>query len=461
MNNFYQKYLDIFKSSLDITQPILRTNLEEDSTIEFKKSLHTRGESIDKDYLKTISGFANNKGGVIIMGIEPNTKELVGIKPQFENLDNRYVSTSVREGLDGSFDYAFYTQRFLDKVIGFLVIKEAATKPVILKVDSSSFRLGEIYYRYPAQTTKILAADLRRILNDEVSRRLQSMIGNISNLVELGDSAAILNTSSGEIQAGSTGPKLVLDEKILDKLNLIKEGQFSETDGSPAYVIKGNIEVGNVEVVEKAVPSIINESDILENFFNSYCDAPKVILEKLVFLNSYYFPIYFFIKEAKLTKKGAIEYLKSINKPDVVKLTRDRLIERLNKFDYRPQGTIIRDIKDTLDQNLDIDTQVKNIKAREKVKYNETQIERTLFYNTLCMQQEIHEHILSQYNKRIIEAFSNISSDILIESSQYYLSVLTRLNKVEKSHDVITLFRKVICYLDQLLYSKSLSIQNS
>lgn len=84
-----------FKNSIDLAQDIPITNWEESSIIEFKKSLQVKSDSISKEYLKTISGFANNLGGIIIFGITPDKKELVGIKSEFENLDNRYVSTTM------------------------------------------------------------------------------------------------------------------------------------------------------------------------------------------------------------------------------------------------------------------------------------------------------------------------------------------------------------------------------
>lgn len=78
-----------FEISIDLKQDVPTTNWEENDMIEFKKSLQTKSETIGKEYLKTITGFANNLGGVIIFGISPEKKELVGIKVEFENLDNR------------------------------------------------------------------------------------------------------------------------------------------------------------------------------------------------------------------------------------------------------------------------------------------------------------------------------------------------------------------------------------
>lgn len=125
IDNAKLEMLTLFKASVDVEKPKLVTGLEESTFLEFKKSLHTNGETIDKAYLSSIAGFANNEGGTIIFGIDPDTHELSGIKDKYENLDNRYISTTVRHGLDGNIDYVFYTNRYVGILIGFLTISKA------------------------------------------------------------------------------------------------------------------------------------------------------------------------------------------------------------------------------------------------------------------------------------------------------------------------------------------------
>ena len=72
----------------------------ETEKIEYKQSLQVSGEAMSKTYLKTICGLANNKGGVIVYGVTPNEYEIVGIADKFENLDNRYFSTTFADGID-------------------------------------------------------------------------------------------------------------------------------------------------------------------------------------------------------------------------------------------------------------------------------------------------------------------------------------------------------------------------
>jgi hypothetical protein len=448
-----------FQKSIDFSKDIPITNWEENSTIEFKKSLQTNSETIGKEYLKTICGFANNLGGVIIFGICPDKKELVGIKPQFENLDNRYVSTTITKALDGSFNYSFFTMRLIGKIIGFLHIAEATIKPVILKVDSSNFVMGEIYFRYPAQTHKIFASDLRKIINEEIANRLRATVGNISKLVEAGDNAAILNTLSGEIEVGNSMTKFIIDESILSKLNLIKEGHFVDNEGSPAYIIKGEIESGNVEFIEKNIPSVINESDILEYFFNTTCEFPETAIERLVYSQSPYNPLHYFIKEAKFTKEQAIGYIENLSKPHVNQSVKDKILERIRSpYPFKINSKVIADIEDIFSGNIsEIEILVSQIILKNNLKSSvnvQSQIKRTIFYNSLIRQLTISNEIFQSECKCITEAFSNLKKEHLLMNKEYYLSSLKSLTLPLEKHSTatISLLRKVICFVDEVYY---------
>lgn len=447
-----------FMISIDLTKDIPTTNWEENDRIEFKKALQTQSDCISKDYVRTISGFANNLGGVIIFGITPDKKELVGIKPNFENLDNRYISTTITRAIDGSFSYSFFTTKILGKIIGFLQIGEAVSKPAILKVDSSDFAMGEIYFRYPAQTNKIFAHDLRRIINEEIANRLKATVGNISKLVEAGDNAAILNTLSGEIEVGNSMTKFIIDESILNKLNLIKEGHFVDTEGSPAYIIKGEIESSNVEFIEKNIPSVINESDILEYFFNTSCEHPQLVIERLLYSQSSYNPIHYFIQEAKFSKEQAINFIESLDKPEINQPIKDKILERINGgYLYKLQGKILPNIKDEFGGDI---KDIENLIAKIALNYNSKkkptgdQIKRTLFYNALMKQLPILNEAFQTESKCIVEAFSNLKKEDLLLNKTYYLNSLKLSTLPLEKHNSssISTLRKVICFVDEVYF---------
>ncbi|WP_025144379.1 helix-turn-helix domain-containing protein [Pedobacter jeongneungensis] len=450
MNN---NIIEVFEKSLDISKPFLTTGLEESAEIEFKKSLHVKSDAIDKQYLRTIAAFANNSGGTIIFGISPDNNEILGIKVEYENLDNRYFSTAINIGLDGSFRFKFATKTFLGKVVGFLEIEKAIVKPIIIKADAAEFKLGEIYYRYPAQTAKILAADLRRILNEEIASGLQKMIGNISKLVEIGDNAAILDTQSGIIDGGNDMPKFILDEKILENINIIRLGEFVEKEGSPAYVIKGEIETGSIEIIEKTILSNIYEEDIIKCFTSGNCSDPKLMLEKQLSLSSPYFPIHFFIKKLNFSSEEAIEYFDQFEDKLINPNSKLKIKERLKgKYNYGKQGVIFAEITEKLiDGKLD-----ENYALEIREKYGKPtsllgKVKRSLVFNTIKNFIPIDDSLVINNSSLLTEALSNIKKDLLLTNQTYYLDLIDKINStmgIKRN----TSLKKAICFIDEVYY---------
>ncbi|MCX2432188.1 helix-turn-helix domain-containing protein [Pedobacter sp. GR22-10] len=450
-----QNIVEFFEKSLDVTSPYLKTILEESSEIEFKKSLHTKSDSIDKQYLRTISGFANNIGGTIIFGIAPDNNEIIGIKAEQANLDNRYFSTTINSGLDGCFTYRFSTKAFLGKIVGFLEIERAISKPIIMKTDADVHKLGEIYYRYPAQTTKILSADLRRILNEEIANGLQSMMGNISKLIEVGNNAAILDVQTGIIDGGPQMPKFILDEKILENINIIKLGQFVEKEGSPAYVIKGEIETGNIEFIEKTVLSNIYEEDIINYFAKGECDVPELVLERQLSLASHYFPVHFFVRALGYDPSKTLEYLSSFDNKEINPRAFDKIKERLaSRYNYGKQGVIFYDIKEKIDNGSIDEANIKvTMEKYSKPASAASKAKRTLIYNTLVNFRPITDELLNDHTTLLIEALSNIGEDCLLQNKKYFMDLIGRIN-AKPGFKRNTLFKKMICFCDEVYYNQ-------
>lgn len=448
--------LALFKASMDVEKPKLVTYLEETSTLEFKKSLHTVGETIDKSYLPSIAGFANNEGGTIVFGIDPDTHELVGIKEKYENLDNRYVSTTVRNGLDGNIIYAFYTNRYFGLLIGFLSVSKADSKPIIVKVDSGPAKRGEIYYRYPAQVAKIEAADLRKILDEEIQNRVSKFIDSMQKIRDIGiDNIALVNTQSGEVDLGNkNSQRLVLHEDTLKKLNLIKYGKLVDKDGAPAYVVKGEIEV---EAIGR--PILSKEADIYESFFNQTCEHPELMLQQLALSYSQYNPLFFLIHKAQITKKVASEIINSVEGADVVIKTKNEVLKRIDHdkvSDLYQDGVLITSLRTQIESKKTIAESIQiafdnhpEIKQSEKMK-----VIRTLIYNTLTSKSPIPDEVYEEHLKRIIEACSHFSAEFIIENKDYVLEQVRKiysLISIMKSSES-TLIRKSICNIDRVLY---------
>lgn len=457
MNLEREMLLKEFTKSIDVSKAILSTELEESDCIEFKKSLHVVSETIDKAYLSTIAAFANNKGGVIIFGIDPVTKELVGIKEEFENLDNRYFSSTIRISLDGSLEYAFFTHRYLQKLIGFLTVREATTKPIICKVDAKDIKLGDIYFRYPAQTARIGAGELRKLIFEEINQKAQNLVQSFQSIIDAGvENIAILNTQTGEIQSGVQDLKLVLNENILNKLNLIRKGEIVSEKGAPAYIIKGEIEVENTTYVEvnKPVPYIISEAEVLQAFLNGECDYPEVMIKQILCFHRKYNPIHFFVKSAGMTSEEGIEFIQNIEDSSVTDLTRNRIIERLGDYKYDKMGKLNIGITELIDDKFSIEENVNQLKQKytSLIRNNEIQAQRKLFYNTMLQLIPISKETYAQCIQRAIESIFHIDKNLIIANEFYFKTELKKISETPMDSSALSIFKRVICLIDDFLY---------
>lgn len=434
----------------------------ESDKIEFKQSLQLSGEAVSKTYLKTVCGFANNKGGVIVFGVTPDTNELVGLTEKFENLDNKYFSTTFADGIDGSFEYSFFTHRHKGILLGFLFVKEAKSKPVILKTnfDNQGEKgiAGDIYFRYPARTSRILFSDLRNIINVEIKNQTNKLLNQIEYLVEQGpDNVAILNTDNGELNTENNSTKFILSKEILDEINIIQEGNIVQKEGAPAYVIKGAIEIANTKFVEKKVATTIHSADIFDSFFEQKCDDPKGFLTELLYKDTPYYPIFFFIKVSGLAIPEAVEFLSQQNEHDIKKSTKKKIIERLKaKNDYPKIGKIISGVRfdeykfDKLEKDISEIADRLNLKGNTRI----VSVVRSATLTFFKAQQDIPKSFHKKHIKEMIEAFTHLTEKDFKKNPNYYLTILRDLYKQSKSIEGVTktFFRKAVCLYDESVF---------
>lgn len=447
-----------FKKSLDVSSDFLRTSWGENSSLEFKKSLQTKSEEIDKSYLTIISGLANNKGGMMLFGIENKTSELIGIKPEYENLDNRYFASAIRQGLDGSFDYFFFTGKFLNKIIGFLYVSEANSKPVIIKVNSVDIVKGDIYFRYPAQTARAEAADLRNIIDWEVNRRLTNTLGVMRKIADIGgENVALLNTESGEVDLVTSNQKLIIKPDTLKSINIVKRGVILEEGGDDAYTIKGDIDIDfdeNGSFLEKHIPALTKESEIYESFFSGVCDHPEIMLQQLMYHQTQYSPLHFFVKKAGFDIKSAEIFLQDVDDRNVVQATKVKIIDRLRNSNYTKSGAVIESIKHKFSKNESIDDLVEKVKSvlNLTAKNVDQKIVRTICLNTLNDKSSLPPEIYTNHMKIAIDAISHLTPEFIQENKDLVLNEFVYIYQQDRKYDATSILRKVICNVDKALY---------
>lgn len=312
------------------------TNLRETEKIEFKKSIYISADCLSKDYLKTICSFANNKGGVMIFGVRPNSYIIEGIKSKYHELDNRYASTLIKQHIQGSLEFDLFTHQFGEKVVGFLTIGQANKRPVILKenfqMGDETLNAGEIYFRYPGQSRRIDFNDLEKLIEEEAQERFKKLTEKLHTIMSVGpDKIDLMNTETGEILLGNDKSKLVLDKEILDQLNLIKEGRIVEEEGAPAYVIKGYINSEEVVPVQSKIKEGIRDTDLYTSFLEQSCQNPLAYLVEVLYKPTFYFPVFFWGAKSDKTKDEVVDQIQQHNDTSVRKSIKNKLVVHLRK----------------------------------------------------------------------------------------------------------------------------------
>lgn len=106
----------------------------EDSKNEFKVRLNR--DDI-KNWLKTVAGFANAKGGFLYVGVEDKTNKLIGFERKEADNERNYFNNQVNEHLfprpniEISFPSYFVNEK--ERFIICIHVLESAVKPVLLK----------------------------------------------------------------------------------------------------------------------------------------------------------------------------------------------------------------------------------------------------------------------------------------------------------------------------------------
>ena len=221
----------------------------ESAAIEFKESFQ---DNI-KLYLKTIMSFANNQGGHIIFGVKDKPRELKGLDDsqlqKFKKLDEASISQITENYCSEPINISKGISEQSNKKYCYFEIKKAHKKPVICIKDwqenndkrNNAIFNGDIYYRSSGKSEKIKYRALAKIFDEEREKERNIFIDLISRIATIGaGNISLLSTSNGEL--GVNGKTLTLDENLIKQLNFIKEGEFVEKKGAPAYLLKGEID---------------------------------------------------------------------------------------------------------------------------------------------------------------------------------------------------------------------------
>lgn len=238
----------------------------ESQVLEFKESFRL-GDAL-LDYLRTLVGMANNSGGAIVFGISNSPRIPVGLTDtRFSSFDSRDLNRLLLDYFSSDIDWSTSTVEVAGVSLGVISVTQAPVRPIVCTRSHTgkNLREGAIYYRYRGETREIKAGELLTLLQHERDKERQLWIKHIQSIATVGPQAVhILDLKNRNIDFGSA--KVLIDESLLGKIKLIKEGQFSERDGAPTLRLLGDIDglVGSDHIVLNEASYPYTESTILE-----------------------------------------------------------------------------------------------------------------------------------------------------------------------------------------------------
>lgn len=292
-----------------------KLDISENSKVEGKESFDWGSRA---KYCKTLAGMANNQGGYILFGVIDQSFEIVGIdQSRMERFDlkkaNEYISRSYNQSLEiekGTFQAG-------DKFVGFLHVKPSSNKPVICKIDGDGLFSGDVFFRYPGQTTRIRAPELEIILREQETSAEGRLLNLVARLSETGArNAALIDLRNGTVE-GERG-QFLIDKKLLDQVKFVTRGNFVDDDGAPSLRLVGEVKAINKEPLsfDQKVVSSITEDQIQEAFLKQKCEYdPRTYIQAQTHLQPRWFPIFFFAKEAGLSLKELVDLISGSKSP--------------------------------------------------------------------------------------------------------------------------------------------------
>lgn len=289
-------FLDMNRNESPISDHVLGkvfpVNKSDSSRLNITETDHVECKEGFNVVMKTIAAFANNRGGYLVFGIKDKTWEIVGLSPskmeKFREYDLRNLNQKIRSSLGADLQVQKKAYKIGMKSIGVMYIAGAAIKPLIFsKSDGKSgYSEGQIYYRYSGEDRLIAPLDLQRIIEDRIRDLSKTILTkHISQILKAGPTnAAVLNLETGEVD-GAAG-KFVVDQDLLKNIKIIKEGEFTESSGSPTLKLVGeltpidysqaNVTIGNDPNAKKVVPKDpqkiwpLREKDIISRVKSSF-----------------------------------------------------------------------------------------------------------------------------------------------------------------------------------------------
>lgn len=251
--------------------------------------------------IKTIAGFANNKGGYVLFGVRDETLIAEGLKePLFADTDPAEINRALVGSLDPVPHVTKVTAAIGGAVIGVFYVEPHEHAPVVaLKGIGNAVSEGAIYYRYVGETRLIKPGELRQIIAMREQRAVAEFSQRMMRVA--GGTEATLNLDTGAV-TGKAGA-FVIDRDLLPTLQFIREGDFSEAKGAPALRLVGDVEAVDQQERDRirVIRDAVTPDAVVRNFLRDEVVAhPDQYLHAQAHGANKWLPIWYYLRQANV-----------------------------------------------------------------------------------------------------------------------------------------------------------------
>lgn len=304
----------------------------EGEDLECKQSFYPDG----RNWLRTAAALSNNEGGYIVFGVSDADKSgkyvVCGMaNDRFSETDNSVISHILRDCFDPTPRFKKAELSISGMKIGFLYIQQHVSRPIISRRNAKDeVREGEIYFRYNSESTRIKYSDLRILMDDRDLRIRDQISSMMDRIMKLGPELSWV-ADIGESQLIDGKTYIQIDDEIIRGLNFIKEGQFDEVEGAPAYKLVGHINREGVDQLSPLACPLPN--DMILDMHNGVCRASPIGYLNHA-LNAPYgkwMPIFYYLERGGISLS---EFEEIINHSDAHNSRKEDFLARISEPDY-------------------------------------------------------------------------------------------------------------------------------
>ncbi|MDE0166158.1 MAG: ATP-binding protein [Bryobacterales bacterium] len=311
----------------------------ENSKLEYKQSFNWGSKA---KYARTMAAFANNAGGFIVFGVKDSPHDIVGVdQERFERLDPSRVTEYLNSTFAPELDWEMFQIDLVGVQLGVIAVASAKEKPIVcIKGDGKDLQEAEIYYRYRGQSGRIRYPELQSLIAEGQRRERAAFLKHLRNIVRIGpENVGVLDLVDGKLTGH--GGSLIVNQELLNQIQFIREGHFTERDEErkPTLRVVGEVEEVQANVLRKVGtiirPMVIGQEELMLGFLRQeHPQAPVEYLRQACRESSTNMPIYHFALVANIDTKQLRELIVK-EKPN-----RKALLNRLDGATIQAVGSL-------------------------------------------------------------------------------------------------------------------------